>query len=148
MKIEIDQSGRIEETNRDTILAAANEKYQFSVKISGRTKRRLLEEFRQKGKPKIYTIRTFAAGLFYLIINYPKTPEQIIIDVEYEGKNSLIKDIIGEKDKKLIDKISFRRIGRNSPAHILAINVFRGKKKPDKTVGLEVLRKLTLKKPR
>jgi len=46
MKIEIDQSGKIEETNVDTVIALSNG-VKFSVRIHRRTKRRLQEEFRK-----------------------------------------------------------------------------------------------------
>ena len=71
MKIEIDQSGRIEETNRDTILALPSD-ISFSIKINRRTKRKLLEYFRRQGKPRLFTIKVFSAGLYFLIAKYYK----------------------------------------------------------------------------
>ena len=48
----------------------------------------------------------------------------------------------------LKQQISFKQIGKKSPAHTLAISVFRGKKKASKIIQYDELRKLALKKSR
>lgn len=149
MKIEIDQSGRIEETQRDTILAYADGK-NYAIKIPARVKRQLQNDFRKIGKPKLFTYKTFAAGIYLLIKNLARDC-QITIDVEYLGKNQLIKDILIEiyqknQKKKFNHHLIFRSIGKGSRAHELAISVFRKKKIAHKTISYQELKKLIIKK--
>ena len=69
MKIEIDQSGKVEETHRDTVIAFSNGK-SCALKISGRTKRKIQEIFRQVGEPKTYITHTFCILIFLVIKDY------------------------------------------------------------------------------
>lgn len=149
MKIEIDQSGRIEETNRDTILALSND-VNYSIRIHRRTKRKLLEDFRRQGKPKLFTVKVFTAGLYFLLNKHHKKSDNIVVDIEYAGKNSIIKSILLDytKDVFIRDKISFKSIGRKSNAHILAIEVYRKNKKADMVIGYNQFVKLFNKKSR
>ncbi|KKQ51024.1 hypothetical protein A2865_01600 [Candidatus Woesebacteria bacterium RIFCSPHIGHO2_01_FULL_39_17] len=55
----IDQSGRIEETNRDTIIALADKNKSFTLKITSNLKRKLQHESRMRGKPKVFPIVVF-----------------------------------------------------------------------------------------
>ena len=64
MKVEIDQSGKVEETEHDTILATSKGN---TVKITARTKRRLQETFRKIGRPRNFVIYIFAVSVFELI---------------------------------------------------------------------------------
>jgi hypothetical protein len=151
-KIEIDQSGRIEETNRDTILAYSNGK-SYSIIIPARTKRQLLEQFRILGKPKIFVLRVFASGIYLLINDQITKCFDITIDIEYPGNNHLISDMLKEmfiRNNKDISKInfSFSLIGKKSRAHNLAISVFRKKEKADKIIKYSELRELAIKKSR
>lgn len=144
MKIYIDQSGKIEETNRDTILALSNHE-QYSVKIHRRTKRRILEQFRLHGKPKLYTLRTFSAGVFLLLKMHKTKIDEVVIDTEYFGKNAIIKSMIEAmftKAKFSNDtSITFGHIGKKAKAHLLALSVFRGKKKANKVINYSELQK-------
>ena len=150
MKIEVDQSGRIEETNRDTVLALSNG-VNYSIRIHRRTKRKLLEDFRKQGKPKLFTIKVFSAGVYFLIKDYINKTDRIVIDVEYDGKSSLIKSILAEYingKNEVKGKISFKSIGRKSNAHILAIEIYRKNKKADRVISYKELTKLINKKSR
>lgn len=51
MQIEIDQSGKIEDTSKDTVLALSNGT-QFSIKISRNIKRELQNIFRKNKEPR------------------------------------------------------------------------------------------------
>jgi len=127
MKVEIDQSGRIEETNRDTIIAFSNEK-QFSVQIPAKVKRQLLEAFRRWGKPKTFKYRTFALGVSILLQKSGISAKNLslIIDNEYPGHENSIKDIIRSKfDPKI--EIDFESIGKKSKAHYAAYGAFMGR---------------------
>jgi len=53
MRVEIDQSGKIEDKSKVTIIAFSDG-VSFSVKIPGRVKRQLQEEFRRRGEPQLF----------------------------------------------------------------------------------------------
>ena len=53
MRIEIDQSGKIENTNKNTIIAFSNNKFK-SIFISAKDKREIQKFFRRIGKPRIF----------------------------------------------------------------------------------------------
>jgi len=139
MKIEIDQSGRIEETNRDTILMFSNG-ISYSVKITARTKRRLQEIYRQIGKPTVFMVNTFAIGVYLLVKNHLKSITTIVIDIEYAGWESVIigilKNIFKDKKVKNPPEVFFTLIGKKSRAHKIAIKVFRKWDNPQKVLSL------------
>ena len=56
MRIEINQSNKVEQTNKDTIIDVSNKK-SFTILISRKIKRKLQEEFRKQGKPRLFTYR-------------------------------------------------------------------------------------------
>lgn len=58
MNYQIDQSGKIEQTNKDTVLAAANEENK-AVILPVKEKRRLQEWFRQIGLPEVFIDAVF-----------------------------------------------------------------------------------------
>ena len=81
MIIQVDQSNKIEKTNKDTIIGLADGK-NYSILINRKIKRKLQEEFRKQGKPKLFVYRTFIAGVV-LLIKYAKLDNiQKIIKVE------------------------------------------------------------------
>lgn len=144
MKIEIDQSGKIEETQRDTVLALSNGK-SFSVKIAGRTKRRLQDIFRHIGEPRTFVITIFVVGVYELVKNNLKSVDQIILDIEYPGFEKIIIQIL---ERILIEKgftttpaIHFGLIGKKSKAHKTAVAVFRREKKANKVLSFDSLAK-------
>jgi len=155
MKVEIDQSGKIEETNKNTVLAFSNGKHGV-VLIRSKTKRQLLEMFRRIGKPKLFIYRTFTAGIFLLVEPYITSLSTIAIDTEWLGKDRLISDIFSEfvQKRKVLHKpnITFCFVGKNSPVHILAWITYKSlvQKKPLKrkirTLSMEKLASLALKK--
>lgn len=131
-KYQIDQSGKIEDTAKNTIIAYSNGK-QKSVFISRKTKRKLQEAFRLCGFSKLFIYYTFAVGIYYLIKDF-KTKQSIVVDVEYQKKDKIILQII-EKLLKISSKpshvINFFRIGNRPRVHYAAHDVFIGKKKAD-----------------
>jgi hypothetical protein len=140
MKIEIDQSGRIEETNRDTVLAFSNGK-SHSVRISGRTKRKIQEQFRQIGEPKVFMISTFITVTYLLIKDYLNDLHEIVIDVEYPGHEAtIIKVLKAMANANKINNnpdIYFGLIGKHSKAHIKALAAFKKKQKVDSVISYE-----------
>lgn len=57
-KYQIDQSGKIEQTNKLTIVAFSNDK-SGSVLLSASDKRVLQEIYRKAGKPRVFPTQTF-----------------------------------------------------------------------------------------
>lgn len=130
MKFFIDQSGKIEDTAKDTILCISNGQWS-TVLIKAKTKRQLQEIFRRHGQTRNYVLFTFSAGLSLLIQNNPQAT-RIIIDREYFGNESVIKEIILQiiKDGKNIPVIEFGHVGKTSKAHFRAKLVTGKKEKP------------------
>lgn len=138
MQYQIDQSGKIEDTNKLTIVAFANGKAK-SLKISAVEKQKLMKVMRELDYPrKIFVFKIFA-GLIYLLLIKEKwnSGDSLLIDREYPGHEGIIKDVLSNLFRKTINKspiIEFSEIGKKSLAHLKAIAVFRGKVKPDITV--------------
>lgn len=145
MPIEIDQSGRIEETQRNTVIALAGKNFSFSALFKRTIKRKIKKIFQLQGKPKLFAIRTFACVLVLLIKKTKIKPQLLIIDVEYPGHEQTIKDIIwqylGYKPE-----IKFKKIGKNSPAHKKAYFTYKRKLKPDCVIKERKIMRLAIKK--
>lgn len=127
MRIEIDQSGKIEDTNKPTVVGFSNSKHR-TVIILSTEKQKLQKYFRQIGKPNVYRYKTFAILISILLKN--EHLSQIIIDTEYVGQDALIKSYLLNllrKNRKFFDKkdIIFKPIGKKSRAHILAYSAYR-----------------------
>jgi hypothetical protein len=139
MNAEIDQSGKIEQTNLDTIIALSNN-IQYSIVLSKKSKRTLQSLFRDKARPRMFIYQTFSALIAILLINAkPKT--KILIDTEYQGHDDIIRSLISKYVRSLSKKRScpfeFGYVGKTSPAHILAAQVAYKKKKSNKTITLK-----------
>lgn len=144
MKIEIDQSGKVEKTNQDTILAFSNGK-SSAIKITGKTKRKLQEFFRKIGEPKLFMIDTFCILIFLVIRDNIKEIDSIEIDKEYSGKEKYILSTLNTifQNKSINQpEISFINIGKKSKAHQKAIKVYRKESQPDKVITLKEIIKI------
>lgn len=97
MAFEADQSGRIEETNRDTVIAIASKNVQFSLRISAKTKRTIERDYKGTGKPKLFAVKTFAIAVAFLIKKSKAKINDLIVDIEYPGHERIIKEIICEQ---------------------------------------------------
>lgn len=130
----IDQSIRIEETGKDTIIAFVDKKYNHSLRIKSNTKKNIQKYFRKIGKPKIFPIVTFSVATYLLIRHFKLKLDALVIDIEYLGHESTIKNIIltlYRIDKYTEPNIYFSNIGKGDKAHILAINIHRKEIKAD-----------------
>lgn len=121
MKIEIDQSGKIEITNRLTIVAYSNSKHK-SILISAKDKKSVQSLLRKIGQPKLYIFKLFSVAIYCLIKEEIGDNNQIVIDREYPGYENLIKDMLVEiasRNGQMLDRklIHFSSIGRKSSAH-------------------------------
>ncbi len=138
MSLQIDQSGKVEDTTKDTVIAFSNRTSE-SVFVSKKIKRQVQEYFRKIGKSKFFVDKTFAIIVYFLICDF-KSTQEITIDLEYPGRDKFIKALIIEllqANKKPIHDINFARIGNKPKAHYAAKNVFDGKRKPTKILSLK-----------
>lgn len=140
MKIYIDQSGKIEQTNKPTVLAFSNG-IRNAILIPTKIKRQLQGIYRRGGRQRIFIYKTFAIGVFFLIEKYLARIDEVVIDIEYPGKEILIREIILSNIKKRkfrrFPEINFSKIGRKSKAHDLAWKVFKRKIKANRILTLK-----------
>lgn len=148
MNIEIDQSGKVEDTGKNTVIAFSNDVF-GTIFISAQEKREVQKFFRKIGKGRMFVTRVFAVLIFLLLKPYLRKLKQIVIDEEYPGKAGLIKQFLLEESRKITpsfskDDIVFRSIGKKSRAHFLAYGVASGRKQTDLKIGArEILRMIT-----
>lgn len=131
MKIEIDQSGKVEKTSVPTVIADSLGNY---VWITPKDKAYLQEFFRISGKPRMFIIKTFAVLVTFLILQSKKNDNHYQIDTEYIGLESEIKSFLLlylYKHTIQLDKerISFKQITKKSMAHEYAIQTYRALRK-------------------
>lgn len=142
-KYYIDQSGKVEQTNKPTVVALANEQVK-TVRISAVEKRKLINSLREIRKPnKTYVYDIFAALIYLLLSHHPITDVQI--DKEYPGHEAKIKERLiqfFERNKRQAPLISFGLIGKKSEAHISGLLVFQGKSKASEIVKAEDILKV------
>ncbi len=131
MKYTIDQSGKVESTQKLTVVSCANGKVK-TLLISAVEKRKLLITMRFISYPKqTFFFRVFA-GLVFMLVKDEKI-DYLIIDREYPGRGAMIRDIIPtlfKKNNKKPPEIVFKEIGKKDKAHKAASMVFQGKQKP------------------
>lgn len=138
--VEVDQSGRIEFTKHDTVLAFSDG-ISYSILIPRGVKRNSINELRQQGlSGTTFYPRLFATGLFLLLRDHIDQLAQITIDVEFPGKDSQIKEhlmnLLRRSGHRIrARQIDFRPVGKQSPAHKLALATFRGETEPDVTIS-------------
>jgi len=136
MKYQIDQSGKIEQTEKTTVLAAVNGEPKAIV-LPAKEKRRLQELFRRVGAPALFVDTTFATMLYLLIQDLIKKTTNFIIDIEYPGRTKVIEDMISRLTPKKLT-ISWKLIGKASKAHDFAYKVYCKKIKAKNTNAQEV----------
>src|SRR5258708_40285094 len=119
MHIDVDQSGRIEFTKDDSVLAFSNGE-SSSVLISAVVKRTCIHVLRRRGLsgPRLY-IRLFATVLYLLLRDYAPAITQVQIDVEYLGKDAAVKEHLVNLLRRAnspisSDRIQFGHIGKHS----------------------------------
>lgn len=136
----IDQSGRVEETNKITIVALADIEKSFTIVLPSKIKKELLETFRKNGKPKAFPIIVFATVVFMTMLRSKTYPPELIIDIEYPGHENTIKNIIitlCRRFKKKTPEIYFANIGKKDLAHIAAWKTYKKIVKPNLTLKSE-----------
>lgn len=148
MTYQIDQSGRIEQTNLNTVLAIADQDTRIAIIFDRKNKRVLQSIFRNQRKIRMFTILTFSALIAILIKKSSIGRNNILIDHKYLTDEDFIKERILQYLQKLkvskIPRIEFGHVGKTSSAHELATQVSHQKKKADKTVDLKEIFELVL----
>jgi len=148
--VAIDQSGRTDETNRDTALAFANG-ISHSILIRSVTKQHCLVALRNRYKtPHQFYLKLFVVALFILLRDHIKNINTIVIDIEYDGQSGPIRGMLLNYLRQIVpdypkEAIIFRSIGKHSSAHYKALGTYLGKQKPDYVVSEEELMKLLTK---
>ena len=145
---EVDQSNKIE-CSGDTALALSNDK-DYTIRIPAREKRAVMAYLtrRRRGSRKFNHLRLFAVALYYLLQELP-VGEQVTIDTEYTGHEqdirSMLLNLLWRDDPDFdADRITFWYVGKKSPAHKMALAVYRRKAKADRTLKADdLLRQIT-----
>lgn len=146
MRIEIDQSWKIERTNRDTIIAFSN-KEKASLRIPAEVKRSAFVYLEEKfGRTKLNIFRIFAAGVVLLVAKSKirVSNADVVIDLEYPGRDEEIRSMMvgfGSKIGLNFDaaSIHFGRVGKESPAHFLSYGAHLKKQEETFTATLREL---------
>lgn len=142
MGYQIDQSGKIEQTEKKTVLAAANGNF-YAIIISAKNKRRLQELFRRAAKPTLFIDAVFSVLLFYLLKQIRK--EVIIeVDIEYSGHTKIIEQMLARLTETG-KEIRWVLVGKTSKAHDIAYKVYRKKLKIGKVVTYKMVAALAIK---
>ena len=143
-RVQVDQSGLIGKTSVNTVLAFSDQ-ISYAILIPARVKRAGLEYLRRRRPPfKLPYLKLFAAGLFLLLKDHLHQLELVTIDTEFTGLEGHIKGMLLRYIRRIDpsfskDKITFRRIGKGSRAHLKAIETYRENLKPDRVVTQEEL---------
>lgn len=149
MNVQIDQSNKVEQTERDTVIALSNG-VKFTVMIRAKDKRALQEEFRLRGEPRNFVLFTFSILLVFLLKKV-KPAVSVVIDLEYKARENIIREKLILYSRRLgydLDRslISFKSVGKGSPAHKLAGRVTARKQNPDLRVTAEEVMKVLFPK--
>lgn len=140
-RFDVDQSIRIEELAKDSIIGIANKENFFTLVVPSRVKRRLREEFRKQGKPKQFGPQFFASAIVIAMQQSGLRFQELIVDTEYPGYEREMSQIIASHFRDII--IHFSPIGRKSPAHYAAYGVHIKKKSGSHKAGTaEILQTL------
>lgn len=149
MTSEVDQSIKVERTNQDTIIGIATKGKEFTAAIPGKVKRQLQIEFGRAGQPRLFVYRTFITAVVITLQKSGwKNITDVVIDVEYSGHERRLRSIFLEMWSRFSDSvpdITFREIGKRSPAHQACYAVTIGDAKPNIILKFGELKWLALK---
>jgi|SRR3989344_3117302 len=130
MIYQIDQSGKIEQTSKNTVIGISNS-LQKSIILKAKEKRALKDIYRTAGKPKVFVVQVFSA-LIYLLLENAKIEKGVVyIDKEYPGHEDIIKSyinqLIGKRAKIHLDphNIRFTLVGKTSNVHLFTYKEYR-----------------------
>ena len=145
-RFEVDQSNRIEDLNKNSIVSVANAEFSYTAMLPKDDKRLLRQYCRNEYKQRQFAPRVFAAAIV-LIIQTMRLEgyraNELTIDREYEGYEKYITDTILLNIPGIF--IDFKSIGKKSLAHKAAYQVFRKNKKADAIISVEKVKKCFIK---
>lgn len=139
MKYQIDQSGKIEQTNINTVLAYSNDNV-GAVILRAKDKRKLQEMFREVAAPRLFINYTFSALIICLL--KPLKISHVTVDKEYTGNERIIGSLV---KAEITTEIDWKYIGKSSKAHNVAYKVFSKKLAIGKYINAEEIWKLAKK---
>lgn len=119
--IEVDQSGKIEQFGKDTVIAFSNGNHD-SVILPRKVKQEVFVE--KKAKIRNLVLKMFSICLFYLLDGHIENKESVMICKEYFGWEFFIKrELLELLKERSFDKgiIRFGIIGKKSDAHRVAL---------------------------
>ncbi|OGG18916.1 hypothetical protein A3D78_05670 [Candidatus Gottesmanbacteria bacterium RIFCSPHIGHO2_02_FULL_39_14] len=134
MRIEIDQSGKVEATAIKTVIADSKGHY---ITFSAVDKQSLQHIYRLANRPRMFVYEVFSV-LVAIIIKQTYSPENsYTIDTEYLHQDDLIINLILQYLKKMKiypdkDYVSISQIGKKSEAHKLAYLKYKTRGHPKK----------------
>lgn len=143
MRLEVDQSPKVEQSG-PTILAFSDHAH-GTLLVPNQVKRQVLRRLREQGRGRRASVHmVFVALVALLLRDVVKHANLVIIDDEYTGHRGVIKFQVLHYLRKLGIKVengvvTFGLVDRRSPAHDLAISVFRNQRAPDRSVTFEEL---------
>lgn len=140
MSYQIDQSIKIESTNKTSYVCLANGKTIVSS-ISATEKKELKFFFRELGKPLIFKLFTFSVLCAKAIMALK--PGELTIDTEYSGHDRQIKSFILQifRIENFTEPIiAFSQIGKSSNAHAGAYQALSRRHSDIKITSKEVLK--------
>jgi len=142
MKIEIDQSGKVEATAVKTVVC---DSLGNCIVVSSEDKKTIQELYRIAGRPKMFVYELFSLLCALVIkLSYSRA-HTYRIDVEYFGQEDLLTRLILQNLQKMkiyisSGQINFHRIGKKSKAHSYAYEVYKQLTKGQKIRLTTILR--------
>lgn len=136
-RFEVDQSIRVEEMNKTTVISLANREQSFTLGIPIGVKRRIRERFRREGRPKQFGWKVFTATIILAVQHSGFRIQELVIDLEYPGYERNISEMLNKHLPAIA--IYFASIGRKSAAHFAAYGVYSKKAKADMVLNTKVL---------
>jgi hypothetical protein len=142
----VDQSGKWEESGSTVI--GISDTYTYSVLIKSNVKRHVwryicnsMQERNRSNRAK--RMRLFVYTLFLSLRGYLREGDKLVVDIEYAGHESNIRDFLVHLFKRFTkisigqSNIQFALLGKDAMCHAVAIQTFRGYEKAEKELLME-----------
>lgn len=134
MYFTIDQAGKIEHTNEDTVLALCTAETQYAIKIPKLLKQNIFNRCKREYKNNL-VYRIFSYGLYLLLKDRITNNSILLIDEEYKGHGKDIKNyLLKYLEKMPAENIRFQELGKKDLSHRIANQTFSGKLKPNEII--------------
>src|SRR3989339_941945 len=137
---EVDQSNRIEELNRDRFISIADKDLAYTIKLSAKDKKALYDDYKQRRKNRRFVgWHIFAKAVATAVNLSGFRVTDLVVDFEYPGYEQAITGLL----KQLLPRteVSFKSIGKHSPAHQAAWQANKGSAKVQGIITSEQIKK-------